>query len=273
MSKGLIAGLGMVVSIAGPAFAADMPVKTPLKPPYSWTGCYVGLNAGLFYGLDRYDNTPSGAFVGAVGPAGIVAGQTSYSPGGGSNGQAYTYGVQAGCNLQWNSVVLGVEADFNGTALDETILVAVPQNAFFLGRNENVSTKPTWVSTVRARAGVTPVDGWLFYATGGLAIERVRGFYQSQFTDGTTFLGTATPTRTGWAAGAGVEWDVAPSWTVKLEYLYLDFGTFSFISPNTSFAGGPAVPAFTWTTSIHSRDQTVRIGVNYRFGGPVIASY
>jgi outer membrane immunogenic protein len=266
--KKLIVGSVVLAALAGPAWAADMSVKAPAaayRAPFSWTGCYAGGNFGFFHALDRYDNTPSGAFD----PITTAAGQTSYS----DRTSSYDAGVQVGCDYQWGYTVWGVVADIDGTGLDESIPATVPANAFLLDRNETVSKRVSWFSTVRGRLGVTPVDGWLFYATGGFAAARLRGAYDSLFSDGTAFNGSASTTRTGYAAGAGVEWNVATNWTVSFEYLYLDFGTWSFISPNTSAAGGPPAPTFSWTTSIHVREQTFRVGVNYHFGGPVIASY
>jgi outer membrane immunogenic protein len=92
-------------------------------------------------------------------------------------------------------------------------------------------------------------------------------------TGASTYAGSASPTRSGWTIGGGVEWAFANNWSVKAEYLYLDFGTWSYISPNTSNAGGPAAPTFTFATNVRSREQIARIGVNYRFGGPVIGNY
>jgi outer membrane immunogenic protein len=123
--------------------------------------------------------------------------------------------------------------------------------------------------TVRGRAGFT-ANNWLFYGTGGFA--------WSDGTESRSQLATvvATPpipavggsvesvsnTRTGWTAGAGVEWGLTQNWTARVEYLYLDLGN------------------ATSTFPISNRQQTssltmnvARIGVNYKFGGPVVAKY
>jgi hypothetical protein len=47
MKKFLLGSVGLAAMIAGPAMAADMPLKAP--PPvaiFSWTGCYVGAHVG-----------------------------------------------------------------------------------------------------------------------------------------------------------------------------------------------------------------------------------
>ena len=48
--KKIMGLVGAVLLIAGPALAADLPVKAPraapLAAPFSWTGCYIGATAG-----------------------------------------------------------------------------------------------------------------------------------------------------------------------------------------------------------------------------------
>ncbi len=53
MKKFLLAGVALSAFIAGPAMAADLPVRGPVykgPPPvvtyFSWTGCYVGGHVG-----------------------------------------------------------------------------------------------------------------------------------------------------------------------------------------------------------------------------------
>ena len=64
-------------------------------------------------------------------------------------------------------------------------------------------------------------------------------------------------------AGAGLEFAVAPRWTLKAEYLYVDLGKF-----NCGVACGAAV-----TDNVTFRTNLIRAGINYRFGGPVVARY
>ena len=66
--------------------------------------------------------------------------------------------------------------------------------------------------------------------------------------------------------GGGSEWVLSGPWTAKLEYLFVDLGTVT-----NTLVGGGAVP--TVVASSHVRDNIVRIGLNYRFGGPMSARY
>ena len=54
MKKFLLGSVGLAAMLAGPAMAADMPIKAPPPPPvayYDWSGAYIGFNAGT---ADRF---------------------------------------------------------------------------------------------------------------------------------------------------------------------------------------------------------------------------
>jgi opacity protein-like surface antigen len=79
-------------------------------------------------------------------------------------------------------------------------------------------------------------------------------------------------TKTGWTVGAGAEYALVNRWSVKAEYLYAQFtglgGTSALVSTvPTGFSN-----VFTGRTGTFS-DNIVRVGLNYRFGGPVVARY
>jgi high affinity Mn2+ porin len=105
--------------------------------------------------------------------------------------------------------------------------------------------------TVRGRIGYAP-GRWLFYATGGFAWT-----YNQQTLTQLSTGNSETPFlwRLGWAAGAGVETPIAPHWTARLEYLFIDYGR------NAHGFGGGAQPI----TSDFAL-QELRAGLNYRLG-------
>jgi outer membrane immunogenic protein len=85
---------------------------------------------------------------------------------------------------------------------------------------------------------------------------------------------SATPvvqnTRSGWTVGAGVEWAFAPSWSAFVEYDFYGFRSRSV----TTFVDDDDFNSLDVKQGIH----TVKLGVNYRFGGwlgkgPVTARY
>jgi opacity protein-like surface antigen len=53
-------------------------------------------------------------------------------------------------------------------------------------------------------------------ASSGFDDPRYRGF---------NFGSTASDTRVGWTVGTGIAWAVSDTWSVRVEYDYLDFGS------------------------------------------------
>jgi outer membrane immunogenic protein len=242
MKKIIVAAVAMVGSAAG-AQAADLPVKAPVyKAPvaqvYDWTGFYVGANAGLGFGRSTthirssFDNEVSR--LGGVGALG---------------------GVQAGYNWQlqsllgFNNVVLGVEADIQGTGLEDNYSCGYDCGRYGFGYQQKLD----WFGTVRGRIGLAtgPV---LSYFTGGFAYGDVKTgiTYFNTPADSATFSNT----RTGWTIGSGVEAALGGNWTGKIEYLYLDLGTQRGTSPSGAYAFSSDI-----------REHIFRVGVNYRIGG------
>jgi outer membrane immunogenic protein len=243
-----------VVAFAMPAIAADLPAreyaKAPVVPPvpyYDWSGFYIGGNVGGSWGHSSSTNSAlDGTFV--------------------SSGSRTDSAVIGGGQIGYNFMVaphflLGVEADVQGSSSKNTATSPDGSNSY--------SSKLDDFGTVRGRAGFT-ADNWLFYGTGGFAwsqgsvtrtqITAVASVPPIPAAAGT--VETVDNTRTGWAAGVGVEYGITPNWTVRAEYLYLDLGTITSVFPLSNRQQ---------TTSANM--SIARIGVNYKFGGPVVARY
>jgi outer membrane immunogenic protein len=273
MKKIAFAVCALAISAVG-ASAADMAVKArpiAVDLSYNWSGWYVGGNVGYAWGRSRTDTFPDPtsswrnegtAFTNEF----AALGSQSYNP------QGVVGGLQAGYNFQRGAWVFGVEADINAADLRKTNLSS-GLNGGFITRNFTESTKADWFATFRPRVGYA-VNTTLWYVTGGLAVADVRGTWQVLSSNGYNKTGSGSDTRVGWTAGAGVEHAFTPNWTVKLEYLYTDLGSISYTSaylPGSTFAP----PTFNYVERI-SQDltfHTLRVGVNYKFGGPVVASY
>jgi len=167
MKKILLSSVALL-GLATGAMAADLPSRrapAPViaaVPVFTWTGFYVGVNAGYGWNTDdsvviggvRYDIDDDGGFVG---------------------------GAQVGYNYQVGSFVVGLEgdiqyADFGG---DRVVLADNTIVDFDNG---------DWFGTVRARAGVA-FDRALIYVTGGFAFAddatgwTVGGGLEYAFTD------------------------------------------------------------------------------------------
>ncbi len=81
-------------------------------------------------------------------------------------------------------------------------------------------------------------------------------------------------TRSGWTAGAGLEWLFMPNWSMKIEWLHYDLGDVSFIAPElqavvTRTGTGLPVGAVRYgiTPEISTRfdGDIARVGINYHF--------
>ena len=65
--------------------------------------------------------------------------------------------------------------------------------------------------------------------------------------------------RNGWTVGAGMEYALWRSWTLKLEYDYLEFGSRSLALTNI------ATGAFAENLMLREKAHEVKLGLNYLF--------
>ncbi|MVT53395.1 outer membrane beta-barrel protein [Bradyrhizobium yuanmingense] len=287
--KRIVIGMAAAMSLfATGALAADLAAKPYVKAPmvdpvWSWTGFYVGANGGYSWGRSRtdvtYTNTATGAVI--VPPAGSVT-SASFD----MNGAVA--GGQAGYNWQSTNWVFGIEGDLNwsdekgraGFNCAPTSLAggACVPGLTFLPPGAAVGTTLTldqhlqWFGTVRGRVGILATPKVLFYGTGGVAFGEIKttgtisGFTPAGVAVAST--SSSSDTRVGWTVGAGVEGKITQNWSAKLEYLYVDLGRFS--SGPFSLAPLPTIAA---SASSRFTDHILRAGINYQFGGPVVAKY
>ena len=244
MKRILIVGALAFATVA-PALAADLPpaapppprapaVYMPAPPPFSWTGFYVGLNAGGAFGSTSW-STPAGS-TGSFSMDGPMA------------------GGQIGGNYQFGAFVLGAEGDIDWQSLRGRTGAGICAPAIIGG----CATASSYFATLRARGGFA-ADHALFYITGGGAFTNVK--------PSTGSLPYGGGSEAGWTAGAGIEYAFTDNWTTKIEYLYAGFqkatcNASSCSAGNAALAGGfPGVsPA-----SVSFHENVVRAGVNYKF--------
>jgi outer membrane immunogenic protein len=198
--------VALAAMIAGPAMAADMPVKAKAPPPpllYDWSGVYVGFNAGgMWYDVDRTFPNANGLGGFGPGPAGNFTTSDSDA----------IYGFHAGFQGQWGAWVLGVEAALTGCFTEcrttTGVLPVLPAPGFTA--NTAGEHKITNLFTVGPRLGYA-WDRFMIYATGGLASANLKGTYCS------TITGVCGPAFTvqngqtwnwGWYVGGGIEYMV-----------------------------------------------------------------
>jgi outer membrane immunogenic protein len=208
------------------ANAADLaPVYKAPPPVYAiWTGLYIGGFVG-----GAWDN--------------LHTDDLTEVPGSWANKSSAVFGGGTiGYNAQVGSYVYGVEADIGGFGLKHT--AAQPGTGGII----ESQVKPAFYWDLTARLGYA-WDKSLLYVKGGAA-----------FHDGDLSVidvGESSVTKAGilgWTIGAGLEYKLAPNWSVKAEYQYFDFGTEHLIMPSDQ-------DRYTINYHIH----TVKGGINYHF--------
>jgi outer membrane immunogenic protein len=259
MKAFLLVGVAAMVA-AGCARGADIriPTKAAYTPvaPFTWSGCHVGSHTGLAAGHTRWaDAQPDGAIDGnALLLGGPGAGHVANTDMSGA-----LYGGQVGCDWAFNgNWVAGLEASLSGSSLSGTNMDQF--NATWTLRSRN-----NWIGSATGRFGYA-VERVLLYWRDGVAWANTRFEIENTgFFDGTPSL-----TRTGWTLGSGIEWAFAPSWSVFLEADYYNFG-----NANVNFIGDAFNPTPPFTVRTSQTIESLKLGVNYRFGegGGLLARY
>lgn len=137
MIRSLVLGAASAVALVSAAAAADLPVEAPpaaiAVPSFSWTGPYIGVQAGYGWGNSKAAGRsvdPKGALVGGY----------------------------AGYNFEYNGLLLGVETDFNWSDQDDKTRV----------RGFRVKNEVNWAGATRGRVGVA-FGRFVAYGAGGVA--------------------------------------------------------------------------------------------------------
>jgi outer membrane immunogenic protein len=219
--------VGLSLLAGSSAFAADL-APAPMAPPvFTWTGAYVTLQVG-----GAWSQTAATA----------NAGWNTGFHGAGAFG-----GLNVGYNLQYNSFVLGLQAEYN-----------------FAGVTGNAFAYPLGVKNSVRQFG--SVDGRLGYAFDRLLVYAIGGFAYGDIRHTITPL---TPAQSldfgsnayGWDVGGGLEYALTNNITARAEYRYYNFGTKGF-TESVSLLGFPY-------HTVKETMQTARVGLTYKFGAPV----
>lgn len=245
--KRLAFAVSVLLASTAVASAADLAARPYTKAPppvaavYNWTGFYVGVNGGGGWGRTDWTFTAVGTTANHDTSGGLAGGQIGYNW---QMGGPWVFGVEA--DGDW--------ANIKGST-------PCPNPAF------NCSSNVRDLASFRARLGYAagPV---LFYGTGGVGYANAR-YSALTVAGGLPAVGSTgffNDDRWGYAAGAGIEWGFAPSWSAKLEYMHYGFGT-DTAAPTTLSTLSPS--------ALRLNIDTVKAGVNYHFnwGGPVVAKY
>ena len=288
MQKLAVAIATFLIIVSASALARDLPVKASPPPPapiYSWTGWYVGLNAGGGWGRKIGNDFAPGAC--DITPSACLAIFNAFNadiPGRfDTDTRGFIGGSQVGYSYQlapnWFA---GLEADFQGSNIrggasaTNAVSGVLPGTSLTTTISSTASQRLDWFGTSRGRLGWTPISPLLIYATGGLAYGHVQTAtsFAGQTTDQlgpTTFpadpaASAQSGTRAGWTVGAGLEWIFAPRWSLRAEYLNYDLGS---VTLNTALiqrvVGGVINGSANISSVAHYNGNIVRAGLNYHF--------
>ncbi len=134
-----------LLAAATAAHGADIPrYKAPVyvgPSAATWTGFYIGLNAGYGFGKSDWSAPAS-----SPSPKGFLVGPT------------------LGYNWQFNNFVFGVEGDYDFS----TMKGSAPCGA------ATCETSNTYLATLRGRLGYAAFSNFLFYLTGGGAYGNIK---------------------------------------------------------------------------------------------------
>jgi outer membrane immunogenic protein len=198
----------------------------------SWTGIYVGGHIGGAWSDSTWANVD---FTGEPGNMTTIG---------------FLGGVHLGYNYQFNKMLLGVEATYSGTTLNDGFISVVDPNVTY---KNNVND----IITVTGRLGVA-LDRWLMYAKGGWASAQV---VVSGLDATTTDSFSLSDRRNGWTVGGGLEYKVAHNISFGVEYGYIDLGSKTY-NGTTALA----LPVTVTSDAIHMQTATARLSFHFNHG-------
>jgi outer membrane immunogenic protein len=258
---GLFAGLaGAIISLASVAHAA---------PANTWTGPYIGANVGDDILSANRSSSANPTFWGVgFGPDTVSSLNSNASAN--FNKAGVVGGLQLGYNWQSGGMVMGLEADIisaSANAAHDTGILAPPPLSPGLGTYR-------FAYTTEARDTVALLGrlGWVHGKTlvsliGGIASADIRQSGHAEFDSGCGGPSAAcdsdagkSKTRTGWVLGVGVERKIDLHWSLKAEYLHMDFSSVSTNLPDLGCCAGSS-----FTQSEKVTEDIPSLGLNYRF--------
>ncbi|SDS27735.1 outer membrane protein [Bradyrhizobium canariense] len=234
--KNLFLASVAIVAISTAASAADLAPYTKAPAPIINPGVnWSGFYIGAMGGYGWSDHVRA-----SIG--GLTATGSTNDINGGFGGGTIGY------NWQMSQWVFGLEADAAGADISDS------DTALGVTLTEKVDAFGS--ATGRIGYAVGPA---LFYAKGGYAWADNK-ISASAVGFGTVF--SESHFHSGWTVGGGLEYMFAPNWSGKVEYMYADYS-------NETYLGAFVPGGIGFGAAFH----TVKAGINYHFGGPVVARY
>jgi outer membrane immunogenic protein len=247
--KKILLGAIATVAISSTAFAADLPARTytnaaPVVAPiaYSWSGCYVGGQAGGAWSRSHHTLDNGAGLVEAFG----------YNP------SSFIGGGQVGCQYQFpGNFVLGAEGTWSWVDLKQTdVSVLAPPRTRFLGIDQ--------IATATVKLGYA-WDRWMVYGKGGFADARIDTFAINPVT---TVSADVNRWQSGWTVGGGIEYMIVQNFILGAEFNYYNF---KYDRAGVLATDGTIGSYFNTKAEVYS--VMARASWLFNWGGPVVARY
>jgi outer membrane immunogenic protein len=203
--------------LAAGALALTLSAGAMAQGAGSWSGAYLGVHAGG--GQSKWsdpdcNNCDTLKLSGALG------------------------GLQAGYNMQMNTLLLGFEIDGSATNIKKK----------YQEFGDTLTLTQSPLLSARARLGFLASPSLMMYLTGGFARSDVK--IDAKWSGGGE---SASGNKTGWVVGGGAEYRISQAMSLRGEVLHYEFDGVKF-----KFQGGD-------TGKLDANVTVVRAGLNFHF--------
>ena len=258
-----VALLMAATAFGTPAFAADIIAPEPPAPApmqiepiattKTWTGLYVGGQAGVAFG-----NSDNGA---VFDPGNNGIGLFDNGSNGNENNAGFIGGGHIGYDYQFqNNIVVGAVADINYIDAETNRSYTTPG-----GSNFETNSDINYLGTVRGRIGYA-FDSLLVYGSGGLAYAGVDNSMSApsggEFAN-YRFKQDGEDADFGYSVGGGVDVLATQNLSFGVEYLYTNLG-----SNEQTITGTNGTNTVSFTSDSNDEDldfHTIWAKASYRF--------
>ena len=236
--KKIILSAFVAVGLSGTVMAGGDIAPVTQATADSWSGFYVGLQAGGVWGDADINEATNGN------PTGYT---NDLSPDG------FAGGLYVGYNwLLSDNWLVGIEGDWNYLSGDNT-----GDFNFYNGSPSSgwaQSVENNWDASLRLRVGKV-VDRFMPYITGGIAWANVQDRLDND-TSTPQYHYSEDTTLRGWTMGAGIEYEINTNLKTRLQYRYSDYG-----DDTVRFYNGSSYA----DSKVSYKSHIVQVGFSYRF--------
>ena len=267
----------LLAGVAAPALAQTGP---------DWSGPYIGIYGGVLENNEDagealvFDRDFDGQFDDTVVLSGTTA--NAFNPGS-CDGEALGQAKDAGCDLdptgvegsvrlgydmQFGALVIGVVGELSATDVEDAVTSFSSTPAAYVFERDLEH-----MAALRLRAGVAAGSA-LYYVTGGAAYGKIDNSFRTTNGANSFTERTDEDDADGYQLGAGVEWRLAPNFSVTGEYLFTNLQPGDYVVRVGPGPAGPTNPFIlapnTAGTDLSRGNDSLelhalKIGMNVRF--------